>query len=96
MYASNPWIEPEGNGRPLGPLSDSERTEPHLLAVFELIVKQHPAFTQLSIEDEWYAWAQKRPGAPRRLEITSSRSLGAALGGELRRRIRARRYRRSA
>ena len=99
-YEHNPWVAPElwpdGNARPFGPLSERQRTAPQLRPVFELIVKQHPAFTQLSIEDEWYAWAQKRPGAPRRLEITSSRSLGAALGGELRRRIRARRYRRSA
>lgn len=84
-YESNPWIVPAGEGKPLGPLSESERTEPHLLAVFELIVKQHPSFTHFIREDEWYGWAQKQPGAPRRYELASSRPLGALLAGELRR-----------
>jgi predicted O-methyltransferase YrrM len=87
-YEHNPWIAPEGNGRPLGPLSDSERSEPHLLAVFELIVKQHPSFTQLIREDAWYGWAQKRGDAPRRYELSTSRPLGAIVAAELRRRRR--------
>ena len=61
-YEHNPWIVPTGDGNPLGPLSESERTEPHLRAVFELIVKQHPSFTRFAREDEWYGWAQKAPG----------------------------------
>ena len=98
-YEHNPWVAPDlwpdGNARPFGPLSERQRAAPQLRPVFELILKQHPAFTQFAIEDEWYAWAQKRPDAPRRLEIRSSRSVGAVIGGELRRRIRARRYRRA-
>jgi predicted O-methyltransferase YrrM len=91
-YDSNPWIIPEANGRPLGPMSDSERSEPHLLAVFELIVKQHPSFTHFVREDAWYGWAQKRPDAPRRYELASSRPLGALVTAELRR-LRWRRQR---
>jgi predicted O-methyltransferase YrrM len=91
-YESNPWIAPSGDGRPLGPLSESERTEPHLLAVFELIVKQHPSFTRFIREDAWYGWAQKRPGESRRYELSDSRPLGAVIAAELRRlRRRARR-----
>jgi len=90
-YEDNPWILPSGDGRPLGPLSDSERTEPHLRAVFELIVKQHPSFTTLRVEDEWFGWAQKQPGAERRYELRNSKPLGAVLLGELRRWRRARR-----
>jgi predicted O-methyltransferase YrrM len=85
-YEHNPWILPTGDGNPLGPLSESERTQPHLRAVFELIVKQHPSFTRFVREDEWYGWAQKRPGTERRYELSSSRSLSALLVGELRRR----------
>jgi predicted O-methyltransferase YrrM len=85
-YDSNPWVAPEPNGRPLGPMSDSERSQPHLLAVFELIVKQHPSFTHFVREDAWYGWAQKRPDAPRRYELASSRPLGAVITAELRRR----------
>jgi predicted O-methyltransferase YrrM len=85
-YEHNPWIVPSGDGNPLGPLSDSERTEPHLRAVFELIVKQHPSFTHLVREDEWYGWAQKLPGRERRYQLANSRPLSALLLAELRRR----------
>ena len=88
-YEGNPWIAPEGDGKPLGPLSESERTEPHLLPVFELIVKQHPSFTRFIREDAWYGWAQKRPDEARRYEVASSRPLGALVAAELRRRARA-------
>jgi predicted O-methyltransferase YrrM len=85
-YEHNPWIVPSGDGNPLGPLSDTERTEPHLRAVFELIVKQHPSFTRLVREDEWYGWAQKLPGDERRYKLVNSRPLSALLLAELRRR----------
>lgn len=85
-YEHNPSLIPAGDGNPLGPLSDSELTEPHLRAVFELVVKQHPSFTRLVREDEWYGWAQKLPGAQRRYELSNSRPLSALLVGELRRR----------
>jgi predicted O-methyltransferase YrrM len=87
-YERNPWIEPDGDGRPLGPMSDSERRAPHLLAVFELIVKQHPSFTHFIREDAWFGWAQKRIDQPRQYEITTSRPLGAMVAAELRRRRR--------
>jgi predicted O-methyltransferase YrrM len=87
-YEQNPWILPRGDGRPLGPLSESERTEPHLRSVFELIVKPHPSFSRFRREDEWYGWAQKLAGAPRRYELASSRPLSAVLMAELRRRKR--------
>jgi len=60
-------------------LSEAERTEPHLRAVFELIAKQHAAFTELRIQDEWWGWARKRPGAPRRLRIETTRSMSSYL-----------------
>jgi predicted O-methyltransferase YrrM len=87
-YENNPWILPHADGRPLGPLSRSERTEPHLLAVFELIVKQHPSFTRFIREDAWYGWAQKGAESRRSYELTTSRPLGALLASELRRRRR--------
>lgn len=91
-YESNPWIVPSGDGLPLGPISESERTQPHLLGVFELLVKQHPSFTHFIHEDAWYGWAQKRPGDPRRYELANSRPLSALVAAELRRaRRRARR-----
>jgi predicted O-methyltransferase YrrM len=85
-YEHNPWLVPTGDGNPLGPLSDSERTEPHLRAVFELIVSQHPSFTRFAREDEWYGWAQKAPGEPRRYELTTSTSFTAEVMARIRRR----------
>jgi predicted O-methyltransferase YrrM len=88
-YEDNPWLVPSGDGHPLGELSESERTEPHLHAVFELIVKQHPSFTRFRREDEWYGWAQKLQDTERRYELATSRPLTAVLMAELRRRRRS-------
>jgi predicted O-methyltransferase YrrM len=58
----------------LADLSPGERDEPHLRAVFDLLIRPHPSFTDLRIQDEWWAWARKAPGEPRRLRIETSRS----------------------
>jgi predicted O-methyltransferase YrrM len=69
-------------------LSGPERTEPHLRAVFDLIVAQHPAFTELKVQDEWWGWARKAPGEPRRYTLETSRPLGALAAGAARRAAR--------
>jgi len=56
-------------------LSEPERTQPHLRAVFDLIVAQHPSFTELRRQDEWWGWARKAPGEPRRYSVETSRPL---------------------
>jgi len=89
-YEHNPSVAPalwpDGNARPFGPLSEEQRTAPQVRAVFDLILKQHPSFTQFVREDEWYGWARKQPGEPRRYDIKTSRSLAAMLTAPLRRR----------
>jgi predicted O-methyltransferase YrrM len=78
-------------------LSDSERNEPHLRAVFDLIVRQHPSLTETRVQDEWWGWARKAPGEPRRHTVEVSRPLSALVGAALRRAgRRARRAARSA
>jgi predicted O-methyltransferase YrrM len=93
-YRDNPWFEPQqspdGAPAPLAPLSEDERNAPQVRAVFETVLKQHPAFTRFADEDAWYLWAQKNPDAPRRYELTSSRPLSALLLNEMRRRRHAR------
>jgi predicted O-methyltransferase YrrM len=81
----NPSLAPTGECPPLARASESERNQPHVLAVFELIVKQHPSFTRFIREDEWYGWAQKDPAAPRRYELATSRPLGALITAQLHR-----------
>jgi predicted O-methyltransferase YrrM len=75
-------------------LSEPERTEPHVRAIFDLIVAQHPSFTELRVQDEWWGWARKAPGEPRRYTLETSRPLGALAAGAARRAVRAWRRRR--
>jgi predicted O-methyltransferase YrrM len=65
-------------------MSERERREPHLRAVFDLIVKQHPSFTELRVQDGWWGWARKAPGEPRRLSLETSRTLGSLVVSGLR------------
>ena len=74
-------------------LSAPERTEPHLRAVFDLIVAQHPSFTELRRQDEWWGWARKAPGEPRRYTLETSRPLSALAAGAARRLARRARRR---
>ena len=69
-------------------LSEPERTQPHLRAVLELLVAQHPSFTDVRVQDEWWGWARKAPGEPRRYTLETSRPLGALVTGALRKALR--------
>ncbi len=60
-------------------LSAAELAEPHVRAVFELLVKPHPAFSEFRIEDDWWAWARKAPEEPRRLHLETTRGRRHAL-----------------
>ena len=70
-------------------LSAAERSVPHVEAVFNLVVKQHPAFTRFLVEDDEWGWAQKAPDQPRRYELATTTSLKALLIRSLRRTKRA-------
>jgi predicted O-methyltransferase YrrM len=74
-------------------LSESERNTPHLRAVFDLIVAQHPSFTELRREDELWGWARKNPGAPRTYSVTTSQPLSALAANAARRLARKARRR---
>jgi predicted O-methyltransferase YrrM len=78
-------------------LSEDELRTPHMAAVWELVVLQHPAFTQFRRDATWgWGWAQKAPGEARRLSLETSRSPGALVVQGLREAGRARRARRRA
>jgi predicted O-methyltransferase YrrM len=66
-------------------LSVSERRDPHIRAVFDLIVRPHPSFTELLVENEKWGWARKAPGEPRRYESRVTASFGALIARRLRR-----------
>ena len=46
-------------------LSDEERTQPHLRAVFDLLIRTNPAFDQIVVQDNWWGWAHKSPHTSR-------------------------------
>jgi len=61
------------------PLSTSERTEPNVRAIFDLLVRQHPNFTEFVVQDGNWGWARKLPGAERRYDVRTSRTLPGML-----------------
>jgi predicted O-methyltransferase YrrM len=67
-------------------LSPGERTAPHVRAVFDVIVRQHPAFTEFREEDGWWGWAHKDPAGRRRYEVRTSTPLRDRLVRAVRRR----------
>jgi predicted O-methyltransferase YrrM len=80
-------------------LSEPERTQPHLRAVFDLLVRTHPAFDRCH-DDGWWGWAHKAPQAGPtpswwRRTRRATRSRAVAMLPGLARRVRARRRRRA-
>jgi predicted O-methyltransferase YrrM len=57
------------------PLSEAERREPNVRAVFDLLVRQHPNFNEFVLEDGNWGWARKAPGAKRTYEVKTSRTI---------------------
>ena len=60
------------------PLSEAERREPNMRAVFDLLVRQHPSFTTFVVEDGNWAWARKAPGENRMYHVRTSRTISGA------------------
>jgi predicted O-methyltransferase YrrM len=85
------WLPTQSSADALG-YSEAERSEPHMKAIFELIIKQSPNFTQFRLEPDLdWAWACKKPGQPARLTIDTNRSLRGVALLRLRDSIRSRR-----
>jgi len=64
-----PFVGPGGQGADDLGLSQDERAFPHMRAVFDLIVKPHPSFTEFRVQNDSWGWAGKNAGAQRKLEI---------------------------
>jgi predicted O-methyltransferase YrrM len=54
-----------------------ERTEAHIALVFNLLVCQHPSYSNFLIQSNWWAWAQKVPDG--RKDIQAGREIGQGL-----------------
>jgi hypothetical protein len=68
-------------------LSESERSEPHLRAVFDLLVRTNPAFDEFVVQDNWWGWARKSPDGRRMANGIRhlARSMGNAIGAVIQR-----------
>lgn len=56
-------------------LSNAERAVPHMRLVFELLVHQHPSFSNLLIQDDDWGWTQKVPDGDRSIKRMTTTSL---------------------
>jgi predicted O-methyltransferase YrrM len=54
-------------------LSQDEIDTPHVQEIFDVLLRPHPAFTQFRVDHGTWGWAQKAPGAPRRLTLEEQR-----------------------
>jgi predicted O-methyltransferase YrrM len=74
-------------------LSQAERTEPHLRAVFDLLIAGNPAWTDLRVQNDWWAWARRlrddEGAAPQRVAVETTQSVGALAATAFRRGARA-------
>ena len=81
------------DGVSLRAFSESERAEPHLRAVFDLLIAGNPAWTDLRLQDDWWGWARRRREneavGPQRVQVEMSRSLGTLAGAGFRRVVRS-------
>jgi hypothetical protein len=57
--------------------SDDEIHAPMVRLIFDVLLKQHPSFTEFRIQDGSWGWAKKAPGEPRRYALETSQSLQA-------------------
>ena len=63
-------------------LTERELREPHMRAVFDLILRQHPAFGDFRIQDGTWGWARKVSAERRTLVFEETRPLRSyVLGG---------------
>ncbi len=65
----------ESDGISLREMSDEELRTPHIALVFELLVKQHPSYGELRVQDDHWAWAHKTDAGPRVLIVEETASL---------------------
>lgn len=74
------------------PFSPDELETPHVEAIVDVILKPHPAFGEIRIEDERWAWCLKDASSHKRFTIETSRPLAVLVSLALQRcaqRVRA-------
>jgi predicted O-methyltransferase YrrM len=58
----------------LAELSPEEVVQPHVELIFQLLVMQHPQYSNFLIKDDWWAWAQKDPDGSKEVIFKNSQN----------------------
>ncbi len=48
-------------------MGQDELEQPHVELIFQLLVMQHPEYSNFLIQDNWWGWAQKNSDGPKKL-----------------------------
>ena len=63
--------KPDNDGITTRHLGREEMAQPHVERIFRLLVMQHPSFSNFTLQDDAWAWAQKSSDGRRTLVNTT-------------------------
>ena len=53
-------------------MGEDELIQPHVELIFQLLVMQHPDYSNFLVKDDWWGWAQKTPLGEKEVKLTRS------------------------
>lgn len=65
--------------------SADELQAPHVRLIFDVLIKQHPSFSEFRVQDGSWGWAKKAPGEARRYALETSQPFQALAVDRLKR-----------
>lgn len=63
----------KSDGVSLLELGPDEISQPHIELIFQLLVMQHPDYSNFLVKDNWWAWAQKVPDGRKDVRFENSK-----------------------
>lgn len=62
----------KSDGVSLTTMGKDELLRPHLELIYQLLVMQHPSYSNFLVRDYWWAWAQKSPTGSKKVKMETS------------------------
>ena len=62
----------KSDGVVLSSMAEDELQRPHLELIFQLLVMQHPSYSNFRVRDYWWGWAQKTPDGNKEVLLETS------------------------
>jgi predicted O-methyltransferase YrrM len=78
------YADAQADGVSIRSLADDERTQPHVEAIFRLLVAQHPNYGDLKVDGNAWAWAHKVRSDDHTIRLTYTPDLRYAISTRLR------------